>query len=85
LINDILGPKYLPLCAVELQLVQLQLLAKVGCILLSTISTLRCLAQSAEVLERTAFGCVSTVGLCLEALGSDDEKGIDLTNLSGGM
>jgi hypothetical protein len=64
-----------------LQLVQLQLLAKAGCILLSTISTFGCLAQSAEVLERTALGCVSTVGLCLEAFGSNDEKGIDLTNL----
>jgi hypothetical protein len=65
----------------KLQFVQLQLLAKAGCILLSTILTLGCLAQPAEVLECTALGCVSTVGLCLEALGSDDEKGIDPTNL----
>jgi len=54
-----------------LQLVQLQLPAKAGCILLSTISTFGCLA----------LGGVSTVGLCLEAFGSDDEKGIDFTNL----
>ena len=44
-------------------------------------STLGCLAQPAEVLGRTALRCVSTVELCLEALGSDNKKDIDLTNL----
>jgi len=81
LINDILGAKYLLSCAVELQLVKLQLLANAGCILLGMTSTLGCLAQPTEVLGCTALGCVRTVELCLEALGSDDEKGIDLTNL----
>jgi hypothetical protein len=80
LINNILCSKDLLLRIVKLQLIQLQLLAKTSCLLLSTVSTFGCLAQSVKVLECMALRSVGTVGLCFEAFGSNNKKGVNLTN-----
>jgi hypothetical protein len=80
LIKNILCSKDLLLRIVKLQLIQLQLLPKTSCLLLSTVSTSGCLTQSVKVLECTALRSVSTVGLYFEMFGSNNKKGVNLTN-----